>query len=282
MCDKDSAGNHWSCPNIPLSTFFHQHHSPPPSRPRHHGRRPQSAFPARPRRCSQRPHPRPQCPVCQSTFTRPQHVARHMRSREWLLPSPAPTLRWGAPHRSPIPTTASLTASLLLDTGDRPYKCQHCGDQFARRHVSISHIAHSTASGTHLHCSHFSDLLSRHINKCHASEKPPTTTAPSRRKGFAAASRATTSKQACDQCVTSSLPCDGANPCCTYCLSSVSSSFLTRPRTCSKMRPTEMSMHLRQVPPPNRSCWSWPSSSAHPPPGRHWPPFYLARRTATA
>ena len=59
-----------------------------------------------------------------------------------------------------------------------------------------------------------SDLLSRHINKCHASEKPPTTTAPSRRKGSAAASRATTSKQACDQCVPSSLPCDGANPCC--------------------------------------------------------------------
>lgn len=63
---------------------------------------------------------------------------------------------------------------------------------------------------------HFSrsDLLSRHINKCHASEKPPTTTLPNRRKGSAAASRATTSKQACDQCVTSSLPCDGANPCC--------------------------------------------------------------------
>ncbi|KAJ7724815.1 hypothetical protein DFH07DRAFT_1003554 [Mycena maculata] len=54
------------------------------------------------------------CPVCQATFTRPQHVARHMRSH----------------------------------TGDRPYKCQHCGDQFAR-----------------------SDLLSRHVNKCHAAEK---------------------------------------------------------------------------------------------------------------
>ncbi|KAI0071954.1 hypothetical protein K474DRAFT_478664 [Panus rudis PR-1116 ss-1] len=97
------------------------------------------------------------CPVCNSTFTRPQHVARHMRSH----------------------------------TGDRPYKCTHCGDQFAR-----------------------SDLLSRHINKCHASEKPPTTTAPNtRRKGPTAAARATTSKQACDQCVQSSLPCDGCNPC---------------------------------------------------------------------
>ncbi|KIY63662.1 hypothetical protein CYLTODRAFT_493736 [Cylindrobasidium torrendii FP15055 ss-10] len=95
------------------------------------------------------------CPVCQATFTRPQHVARHMRSH----------------------------------TGDRPYKCTHCGDQFAR-----------------------SDLLSRHINKCHANEKdkfPPQTTG--RRKGSSA--RATTSKQACDQCVQNSLPCDGCNPC---------------------------------------------------------------------
>ncbi|KAI9566941.1 hypothetical protein HD554DRAFT_2114045 [Boletus coccyginus] len=102
------------------------------------------------------------CPVCQATFTRPQHVARHMRSH----------------------------------TGDRPYKCQYCGDQFAR-----------------------SDLLARHINKCHASEKPaPNVTTGSRRKGSAAASRATTSKQACDQCVQSALPCDGSNPC-SKCLS---------------------------------------------------------------
>ncbi|KAI6122339.1 hypothetical protein EDD16DRAFT_1571722 [Pisolithus croceorrhizus] len=96
------------------------------------------------------------CPVCQATFTRPQHVARHMRSH----------------------------------TGDRPYKCQHCGDQFAR-----------------------SDLLSRHINKCHANEKPSPNAAGGKRKGSAAASRATTSKQACDQCVQLSLPCDGSNPC---------------------------------------------------------------------
>ncbi|KIM37314.1 hypothetical protein M413DRAFT_277287 [Hebeloma cylindrosporum] len=96
------------------------------------------------------------CPVCQATFTRPQHVARHMRSH----------------------------------TGDRPYKCQFCGDQFAR-----------------------SDLLSRHVNKCHASEKPLPATGNTRRKGSASASRATTSKQACDQCVQSSLPCDGSNPC---------------------------------------------------------------------
>ncbi|KAJ7731781.1 hypothetical protein B0H16DRAFT_200341 [Mycena metata] len=105
------------------------------------------------------------CPVCQATFTRPQHVARHMRSH----------------------------------TGDRPYKCQHCGDQFAR-----------------------SDLLSRHVNKCHAAEKSLLSSSSSggmsggsagRRKGGTAATRATTSKQACDQCVQSSLPCDGSNPC---------------------------------------------------------------------
>ncbi|KAG5727836.1 Zinc finger protein [Termitomyces sp. T112] len=100
------------------------------------------------------------CPVCNSTFTRPQHVARHMRSH----------------------------------TGDRPYKCQVCGDQFAR-----------------------SDLLARHVNKCHPSEKPLLPPAAARRKGSASASRATTSKQACDQCVQNSLPCDGANPCAKCC-----------------------------------------------------------------
>ncbi|KAK0470433.1 putative zinc finger/binuclear cluster transcriptional regulator [Desarmillaria tabescens] len=95
------------------------------------------------------------CPVCQATFTRPQHVARHMRSH----------------------------------TGDRPYKCTHCGDQFAR-----------------------SDLLSRHINKCHASASTTTSEKGNGRRK-ASATRATTSKQACDQCVQSSLPCDGCNPC---------------------------------------------------------------------
>ena len=30
-----------------------------------------------------------------------------------------------------------------------------------------------------------SDLLSRHVNKCHAAAKPPTTTQPARRKGHA-------------------------------------------------------------------------------------------------
>jgi hypothetical protein len=60
-----------------------------------------------------------------------------------------------------------------------------------------------------------SDLLSRHINKCHPNEKPlVSSSTPSRRKGTSSASRATTSKQACDQCVQSTLPCDGANPCC--------------------------------------------------------------------
>ncbi|KAG8212882.1 hypothetical protein J3R82DRAFT_11215 [Butyriboletus roseoflavus] len=76
----------------------------------------------------------------------------------------------------PLPPPARALTHLSPDTGDRPYKCQYCGDQFAR-----------------------SDLLARHINKCHANEKPlPSATPGTRRKGSAATSRATTSKQACD------------------------------------------------------------------------------------
>ncbi|KDQ24157.1 hypothetical protein PLEOSDRAFT_1090687 [Pleurotus ostreatus PC15] len=93
-----------------------------------------------------------QCSVCQATFTRPQHAARHMRSH----------------------------------TGDKPYKCPFCADQFAR-----------------------SDLLSRHVNKAHASEKPSSGSATQKK----AASRATTSKQSCDQCVQSNSPCNGSYPC---------------------------------------------------------------------
>ncbi|KAJ3866772.1 hypothetical protein EV359DRAFT_62065 [Lentinula novae-zelandiae] len=57
-----------------------------------------------------------------------------------------------------------------------------------------------------------------HINKCHVGEKIAggvlSNDTHGRRKGLSAnATRATTSKQACDQCVQSSLPCDGCNPC---------------------------------------------------------------------
>ncbi|KAJ6522410.1 hypothetical protein B0H19DRAFT_682485 [Mycena capillaripes] len=149
------------------------------------------------------------CPVCQATFTRPQHVARHMRSH----------------------------------TGDRPYKCTHCGDQFAR-----------------------SDLLSRHVNKCHAAEKALLAGGgagaagvggggPGRRKGTTAATRATTSKQACDQCVQSSLPCDGSNPC-AKCVA-------------RKTRCTFVKFHRQTAPvgpghPSSLSASSLPSSSSHP------------------
>ncbi|CAK5269056.1 unnamed protein product [Mycena citricolor] len=94
-------------------------------------------------------------------------------------------------HYRCSPLLSTLTD--FADTGDRPYKCVHCGDQFAR-----------------------SDLLSRHVNKCHAGEKGASASGggtAGRRKGTSTAARATTSKQACDQCVQSSLPCDGSNPC---------------------------------------------------------------------
>lgn len=159
------------------------------------------------------------CPVCQATFTRPQHVARHMRSRKHLLPYP---LRGSTSLLSLLLHPSYLLTPLSPDTGDRPYKCQHCGDQFARRFVYplIIHLfffffsAFFFLPSSLLTTTSVSDLLSRHINKCHPNEKPLLSSAPSRRKGSSSASRATTSKQACDQCVQSSLPCDGANPCC--------------------------------------------------------------------
>ncbi len=40
------------------------------------------------------------------------------------------------PLPAPLFPTRPLLAHILhTDTGDRPYKCQHCGDQFARRSV---------------------------------------------------------------------------------------------------------------------------------------------------
>ncbi|KAF8312529.1 hypothetical protein DL93DRAFT_1311623 [Clavulina sp. PMI_390] len=46
------------------------------------------------------------CPVCGNTFTRPQHVVRHLRSH----------------------------------TGERPYKCKECGDAFARSDLLSRHV----------------------------------------------------------------------------------------------------------------------------------------------
>lgn len=102
------------------------------------------------------------CPVCGSTFTRSQHVARHMRSRKLYHST------FCAKSISNLESDSFLTSgwSPLTDTGDRPYKCVHCGDQFARRSVPfIKRIPHISPTST------LSDLLSRHVNKCHSVDK---------------------------------------------------------------------------------------------------------------
>ncbi|KAH7341406.1 hypothetical protein B0J17DRAFT_259391 [Rhizoctonia solani] len=114
------------------------------------------------------------CPVCSATFTRPQHVARHMRSH----------------------------------TGDRPYACQTCGDRFAR-----------------------SDLLSRHVNKCHTPGGLANST--SRKQGARNQSAAEDKKRRpCDECTHNSTKCDFARPSCSkYISHAPPSSLPPRPRS---------------------------------------------------
>lgn len=111
------------------------------------------------------------CPVCQSTFTRPQHVARHMRSRKFL-------------------SSYFLYRTISSDTGDRPYKCQHCGDAFAR-----------------------SDLLSRHVNKCHSAEKAAAIAAAEAAGIPLKSKKGRGSKTACDQCSIEKNVCNSGEPC---------------------------------------------------------------------
>lgn len=96
------------------------------------------------------------CPVCSATFTRPQHVARHMRSH----------------------------------TGDRPYGCQMCGDRFAR-----------------------SDLLSRHVNKCHTPGGLANTSARKGQSSRAQAAADDKKRRPCEACTFQSTKCDFGKPC---------------------------------------------------------------------
>ncbi|KAG8935364.1 hypothetical protein FRC02_008169 [Tulasnella sp. 418] len=131
------------------------------------------------------------CPVCAARFTRPQHVTRHMRSH----------------------------------TGDRPYKCNQCGDQFAR-----------------------SDLLSRHVNKCHSGQGGPTTTGRSRKNAAnsAASNPANVTLSSvpsvdgpCDQCLLTQQRCDARAPCgpCTSSKSKCTHSSAPKPRRASVSNP---------------------------------------------
>lgn len=53
------------------------------------------------------------CPVCEATFTRPQHVARHMRSRE--LDADIASLLTIAQIRETDHTSANIAETSLLE-----------------------------------------------------------------------------------------------------------------------------------------------------------------------
>lgn len=76
------------------------------------------------------------------------------------------------------------------DTGDRPYKCQHCGDAFAR-----------------------SDLLSRHVNKCHSAEKAAAIAAAEAAGIPLKSKKGKGSKSSCDQCIIDKSVCNSGEPC---------------------------------------------------------------------
>ncbi|GJJ08682.1 hypothetical protein Clacol_002901 [Clathrus columnatus] len=105
------------------------------------------------------------------------------------------------------PRPQHVARHMRSHTGDRPYECSHCRDRFAR-----------------------SDLLSRHVNKCHASERPATTTQPARRRGHAQPGSSAAAgvsgpapslipppgtRKICDVCASSRTPaqCDAGLPC---------------------------------------------------------------------
>ena len=65
------------------------------------------------------------CPVCQATFTRPQHVARHMRSRE----SPTPPHPAANPLQTPATAPTSVcTAVISLPEGTLSSACKCAAD----------------------------------------------------------------------------------------------------------------------------------------------------------
>ncbi|CAE7229558.1 unnamed protein product [Rhizoctonia solani] len=84
------------------------------------------------------------------------------------------------------------------DTGDRPYACQTCGDRFAR-----------------------SDLLSRHVNKCHTPGGLANTSTRKQgaRNQSAAAAAEDKKRRPCDECTQHNTKCDFTRPSCNNCSS---------------------------------------------------------------
>ncbi|CEL55767.1 hypothetical protein RSOLAG1IB_01779 [Rhizoctonia solani AG-1 IB] len=80
-------------------------------------------------------------------------------------------------------------------TGDRPYACQTCGDRFAR-----------------------SDLLSRHVNKCHTPGGLANATSRKQARNQSAASD-DKKRRPCDECTQRSTKCDFGRPSCNNCSS---------------------------------------------------------------
>jgi len=98
------------------------------------------------------------CPVCQATFTRPQHVARHMRSRTSFPPNPSHT---------PYPLLSPTLPHLLTNSSPHRYR---------RSPIQVSALWRSVRQKVRLSTlllSYFLPLPPRSITSATRSLSPP-------------------------------------------------------------------------------------------------------------
>lgn len=174
--------------------------------PSHYLIPPNSDFPPVPMASTDSSPPQQQrypCPVCGNTFTRPQHVVRHLRSHtgERCVLSPGLTSTISSLSRK-TDRTSVKNAEMHSQEGEAPIGSASWRAVLWGRNLMLMPTplpSLSSLSGS-------SDLLSRHVNKCHpalAQSGPPLSGRHPKRR-------------ACEHCAHTGSRCDNSSPCGSY------------------------------------------------------------------